>query len=94
VQCHRAVLGAASPALARRLEGPLVRAKDGEWVRLEGREGDTLVLGQVRTKDFRRLLSLLYNGYADVGGGQNGDALATTAGLKDVWRHLDRSRWR
>ena len=39
-------------------------------------------LTQVRARDLRRLLCLLYNGYADV-------TLEAAAELKEVWKHLD-----
>ena len=42
----------------------------------------TARLTQVRARDLRRLLCLLYNGYADV-------TLEAAAELKEVWKHLD-----
>ena len=94
LRCHRAVLASASNFLATLLQEPEVQTREG-WVRLPGQES-TLVLDQVlpgsdppspstpqvKARDLRRLLCLLYNGYADV-------TLDAAAQLKEVWKHLD-----
>jgi len=82
LECHRAVLASASSFLAGLLQDTEVQTRDGTWIRLESSENKTLVLDQVQARDLRRLLCLLYNGYAEV-------TLDAAADLKEVWKHLD-----
>ena len=81
LRCHRAVIASASSFLATLLQSPEVQTREG-WVRLQQGQEATLVLDQVRARDLRRLLCLLYNGYADV-------TLEAAGQLKEVWKHLD-----
>jgi len=80
LRCHRAVLATASTFLGQLLRGAEVQGRDGAWVAV-GRP-ELLVLDQVQVADLRRLLCLLYNGFADV-------TLDAAADLKEVWKHLD-----
>jgi len=83
LECDSAVLASASSFLGSLLRGVQLQARDGSWLSLpDGNNGATLILDQVKAKDLRRLLCLLYNGYADV-------TLDAAADLKDVWKHLD-----
>jgi len=82
LQCHRGVLATASTFLANLLKDVEVQTRDGTWVKIEQPGEKTLVLDQVNARDLRRLLCLLYNGYADV-------TLDAAADLKEVWKHLD-----
>jgi len=79
--CHRSVVAGCSTFLAELLQEPEVQARDGSWVRIEGRMEWTLLLDQVQLSDLRRLLCLLYNGFAEV-------TLNAAADLKEVWKHL------
>jgi len=77
VWCHQAVLASASSGIAELLRGQGVMTQDGGW-----KTGEvTILLPGVQSKNLVRVLSVLYNGYAQV-------TVTAAEELKRVWKQL------